>query len=98
MRYRIPRTAIAVVAAILLSACAIIPEKVAVDYVPDGAVTPVAGAKAVLLTVSASDRRTQHADRISTKKNFVGMEMARIAADDDVVDLVRRSVERGLRA
>jgi uncharacterized lipoprotein YajG len=98
MRYRIPRTAVAVVVAVLLSACAVIPGKVAIDYVPDGPVTPVAGAKAVLLTVSASDQRMQHADRISTKKNFYGMDMARIVADNDVVDLVRRSVERGLRA
>ena len=98
MRFRIPRMAVAVVVAALLSGCAIIPENVAIDYVPDGPVTPVAGARAVLLTVSASDQRTRHGDRVSTKKNFIDMEMASIAADDDVVDLVRRSVERGLRA
>lgn len=98
MRYRIPRTAVAIVVAVLLSACAFMPGTAAIDYVPDGPVTPVAGAKAVLLTVSASDQRMQHADRISTKKSFAGIEMARIVADNDVVDLVRRSVERGLRA
>jgi uncharacterized lipoprotein YajG len=98
MSYRIPRTAVAVVVAVLLSACAFMPDKVAIDYVPDGPVTPVAGAKAVLLTVSASDQRLQLADRISTKKNFYGTDMAKIVADNDVVDLVRRSVERGLRA
>jgi uncharacterized lipoprotein YajG len=98
MSYRLLRTTVPVVVASLLSACALIPDKVAIDYVPDGPVTPVAGAKAVLLTVNASDRRTQHADRISTKRNFAGMEMARIDSDNDVVDLVRRNVESGLRA
>ena len=45
MRFRIPRTALAVAVAVLLSGCAIIPEKVSIDYVPDGPVTPVAGAR-----------------------------------------------------
>lgn len=44
---------------------------------------------------AARDRQTQLADRVSTKKNGYGMEMARIISTNDVVlDLVRASVER----
>jgi uncharacterized lipoprotein YajG len=91
------RTVIAVVAAAVTSACAIIPEKIAIDDVPDRPVAPVAGAQAVRLTLSASDRRGFYTDRISTKRNYLNMEMARIGAANDVVDLVRGAVERGLR-
>ena len=60
--------------------------------------TPVAGAEAVSLSVTGVDRRTQYADRISTKKNTYGMELARIVAENDVVEVVRGGVERELKA
>jgi uncharacterized lipoprotein YajG len=97
MRHRTAWTVIAVVATVVLSACAIIPEKVRIDYVPDRPVSPVVGAQAVLLTVGASDRRSVYTDRISTKRNYLNMELARIGAANDLVDLVRGAVERGLR-
>jgi uncharacterized lipoprotein YajG len=92
------RAAAAVVAAGLLSACALSEDKVPVDYIPNAGVTPVTGADAVSLTVTGVDRRTQYTDRISTKKNGYGMEMARIVATNDVVEVVRSGVERELKA
>jgi uncharacterized lipoprotein YajG len=94
----IVRTATAVIAVGLLSACALSEDKVPVDYIPNIGVTPVAGAQAVSLTVTGVDRRTQYTDRISTKKNGYGMEMARIIATNDVVEVVRSGVERELKA
>jgi uncharacterized lipoprotein YajG len=92
------RTAAAVVAAGLLSACAITEDKVPVDYVANTGVTSVVGAEAISLTVTGTDRRAQYVDRISTKKNGYGMEMARIVATNDVVEVVRGGVERELKA
>jgi uncharacterized lipoprotein YajG len=92
------RTAFAVLAAVLLSACAITEDKVPVDYIPNTGVTPVAGAETVSIMVTGADLRSQYVDRISTKKNGYGMEMARIVATNDVVELVRGAVERELKA
>lgn len=92
------RTAVAVVAAGLLSACAITEDKVPVDYMANTGVMPVTGAQAISLTVTGADRRAQYVDRISTKKNGYGMEMARIVATNDVVEVVRGGVERELKA
>ncbi|HYC64927.1 MAG TPA: YajG family lipoprotein, partial [Reyranellaceae bacterium] len=39
----------------------------------------------------------QYADRISTKKNTYGMEMARIVASNDVPTVVRQALEQELR-
>ncbi len=92
------RTVIAVVAAGFLSACALSEDKVPVDYIPNTGVAPLVGAEAISLTVTGTDRRTQYVDRISTKKNGYGMEMARIIATNDVVEVVRGGVERELKA
>jgi uncharacterized lipoprotein len=98
MKRRVGRAAIAIVVAGLLSACAISEDKVPVDYVANTGVTPVAGAEAISVTVTGVDGRSQYVDRISTKKNGYGMEMARIVATNDVVEVVRGGVERELKA
>jgi uncharacterized lipoprotein len=93
------RSIFAVVAAGLMVGCALSEDKVPVDYVPDP--TPrasVAGAEGVTLSLTAADKRTQYNDRIGTKKNAYGMEMARIVSTNNVVDLVRTSLEQELKA
>lgn len=92
------RAAIAALAAGLMSACALSEDKVPVDYVPNEGVARVAGAETISLTVASADKRSQYVDRISTKKNGYGMEMARIIATNDVVEVVRGGVERELKA
>jgi uncharacterized lipoprotein YajG len=92
------RAALAVLAAGSLAACALSEDKVPVDYLANAGVMPVAGAEAVTLTVTGADRRTQYMDRIGTKKNGYGMEMARIVSTNDVVELVRGAVELELKA
>lgn len=98
MRRQLLRMVAALFAVACLGACALSEDKVAVDYVPVDGTEAVAGAPAVTLEVSASDQRAQYRDRIGTKKNGYGMEMARIVATNDVVDLVRSGVEQGLKA
>jgi len=98
MKRGVLQAAIAVLAAGMLSACALSEDKVPVEYVVNTGVAPVPGAQMVSLTVTGADRRTQYTDRISTKKNGYGMEMARIVATNDVVEVVRGGVERELRA
>ena len=92
------RVAIAIAIAGLVCACALSESKVPIDYIANTDVAPVAGAEAVSLSVTGVDRRTQYVDRISTKKNSYGMEMARIVAENDVVEVVRGGVERELKA
>ena len=93
------RSIVAVVAAGLMVGCALSEDKVPVDYVPDPTPrAPVAGAANVTLSLTATDKRTQYNDRIGTKKNGYGMEMARIVSTNNVVDLVRTSLEQELKA
>jgi len=91
---------VAVAAAWALSACALTEDKVPVDYVSAGGpeTGALAGAADVAIVLTATDQRTVFADRISTKKNGYGMEMARIVATNDVVELVRSSLEMELKA
>src|SRR5262245_57907088 len=89
----------AVAAGALMGGCAIAEDRVPVDYQPDP--TPraaVPGAANVALSLSAVDKRIQYNDRIGTKKNGYGMEMARIVSTNSVVDLVRTSLEQELKA
>jgi uncharacterized lipoprotein YajG len=93
------RSIVAVVAAGLMVGCALSEDKVPVDYVPDPTLrAPVAGAANVTLSLTATDKRAQYNDRIGTKKNGYGMEMARIVSTNNVVDLVRTSLEQELKA
>ena len=86
------------VVAVGVGACALTEDKVAIDYLPPEAAAPVTGAAAVTLEVKGTDERQQYRDRIGTKKNGYGMEMARITATNDVVEVVRSGIERGLKA
>jgi len=93
------RAIVASAVAWLAAGCAVVEDKVPIDYVSQvSAPAPVPGAENVLITVSARDRRAQLGDRVSTKKNGYGMEMARIVSANDVVDLVRTSVESEFKA
>lgn len=99
MSSRMLRLIVAMVSAWLIAGCALTEDKVPIDYVSQvGTPAPISGAEDVLLTLSAQDRRTQLADRVSTKKNGYGMEMARIVSTNNVVDLVRIALESEFKA
>lgn len=85
--------------AAMLSACALTTELIDVPYQPDAAqVAPVPGAAAEIVAVDASDARTSYRDRVSTKKNGYGMEMAAITASNDIPSTVADAIKHELSA
>ncbi len=84
--------------ALLVSGCALTTDKIDVPYQQLGAVSTMAGASAASVSVTAQDGRTSHRDRVGTKKNGYGMEMAPIVATNDIPQTVASAVEQTLRA
>ncbi len=84
--------------ALLVSGCALTTDKIDVPYQQLGVVSPVAGASAASVLVLAQDGRASHRDRVSTKKNGYGMEMAPIVATNDIPKTVAGALEQTLRA
>jgi uncharacterized lipoprotein YajG len=80
-----------------LGGCTNAPERVDISYRAGTGVAAVPGAERVDLTIVASDRRTTDRDRISAMKNGRGMDATPIAANQDVVDVVRRAVATELQ-
>ncbi|WP_170979645.1 YajG family lipoprotein, partial [Roseomonas sp. HF4] len=70
---------------LVTGACALERDYVDVRYGPARYATPVPGAGAVAVAVAARDARTARQDRVSSKINGYGMEMAPIVANNDVV-------------
>jgi len=91
------RFALLAALALLASGCALTTDKIDVPYQQLGAVSPVAGASAASVSVTAQDGRSAHRDRVSTKKNGYGMEMAPIIATNDIPQTVAGAVEQTLR-
>ena len=82
----------------VVSGCALTTEPIDIPYTPSAARAPAPGATAVTVAVSASDARTSYRDRVSSKKNGFGMEMAPIVATNDIVQTVRAAVAQELHA
>jgi len=80
--------------AVLLAGCALTEDQVAVQYNAPANTTRIQDAALVAVSVTAQDGRVSYRDRVSTKKNGYGMEMAKIVASNDVVELVRGAVEK----
>ena len=71
-------------------------EQVDIPYQP--AAAAVQGASGVRVDVAATDSRTTYRDRVSSKKNGYGMEMAAIVAKADVPASVAEAFRRELTA
>jgi uncharacterized lipoprotein YajG len=84
--------------AFLTSACALTTDRIDVPYQTLATARPVAGASAASVSVVAHDGRTVYQDRVSTKKNGYGMEMAPIMANNDIPQTVGLAVEQELKA
>ena len=87
--------AIALTAA-LLSGCAITEDKILVRYTAPAYISVADGASAVTLQIVSVDGRVANRDRVATKKNGYGMEMAKIVASNDVVREVGDAVQAEL--
>jgi uncharacterized lipoprotein YajG len=82
----------------LTSACAFTTDRIDVPYQSTNNAAPIVGASAATLSVAANDARTTYRDRVSTKKNGYGMEMAAIIATNDIPQTVGKAIEQELRA
>jgi uncharacterized lipoprotein len=92
------RTTFALALAAALSACALTTDYVDISYQPAGTAAPVDGAAAAKVAVKATDARTSHLDRVGSKKNGFGAEMAPIVSNTDIVETTRRAIESELAA
>ena len=81
-----------------VSGCALTVDNIEVPYQPLAARPPTPGASSVTIAVKATDERTTYRDRVSSKKNGYGMEMAAIVATNDVVQTLRAGVAQELAA
>ena len=92
------RPILCLLAALAVSGCALTTDEIDVPYVPGGARAAAPGASAVTVAVSATDARTSYRDRVSTKRNGYGMEMAPIVATNNVIETLRSAVAQELTA
>lgn len=76
----------------LASGCALTKDYVVLSYDPQTNVEKIKGADGVKVKVEISDIRTIR-DKVSSKKNSYGMEMAPIIAQNDVVNLLKKAIE-----
>jgi len=85
-----------VIAIATLDGCAASKDYISVNYTPQMNVIALGGAEYVSVHVDVSDVRSVH-DRVGSKKNGYGMEMAAIVATNDVPTLVKTSIEQELK-
>lgn len=90
------RVIVCALLAALVSGCALTEDSIAVKYSAPSNISVVQGAQDVTISVTAADGRVSNRDRVSTKKNGYGMEMAKITASNDVVAEVSQAVQAEL--
>ena len=76
--------------------CALTKDSVNLEYISQKNVAKVSGADKVTVTVSLEDIRTIK-DKVSSKKNGYGMEMAAIVSNNDVAELVKGAITEELQ-
>lgn len=82
-------------ALLLLGGCALTPEKIDVGYAPSVNVQKVSGAENIHASLIVNDVRTNK-DRVASKTNAYGTEMAAISTNQDLVSLVRDALRAEL--
>lgn len=87
---------LAVALAAMVSGCALTEDSIAINYAAPANLSVVPGASNVTVRVVPADGRVSNRDRVSTKKNGYGMEMAKITAANDVVGEVGKAVQTEL--
>jgi uncharacterized lipoprotein len=80
----------------LVSGCALTEDSIPVTYSAPASISVVPGANLITVSVAPKDGRVANRDRVATKKNGYGMEMAKITASNDVVAEVGKAVEAEL--
>jgi uncharacterized lipoprotein len=99
VRGELLRVIVALSIGLLLGACALAPETIDINYASHPAASPTReGAAGGLVELRTIDGRLSHRDRVGTKKNGYGVELARITASRGPLDLVRNAVQQELTA
>ncbi|MCC6919209.1 MAG: hypothetical protein IT548_08390 [Alphaproteobacteria bacterium] len=97
--FRVVKFAAIAAVALSLSACALTEDEITLAYAPPaGTVATTPGAEQVSVGVNATDERMQYQDRVSSKKNGYGMEMAAIRSTNSPIDLLKATLEQELSA
>jgi uncharacterized lipoprotein YajG len=85
-------------ALVMASGCALTEDQIPVNYRAPANLSVAKGASEVTVSVTSKDDRASNKDRVSSKKNGYGMEMAPIKAQNDVVVLTQQAVEKELES
>lgn len=80
---------------IALGGCALTPEKIDIAYTPTVGAQAIPGAGNVRIDVIVNDVRKDK-ERVASKSNGYGMEMAAISSNQDIVVLVRDALKNEL--
>ncbi len=81
-----------------LSGCALTTENIDLSYTPQPGVAKIAGADNITVSVQVNDQRQDRSNKVSSKKNGFGMEMAPILANEDITVTIRRAIEQELQS
>jgi uncharacterized lipoprotein len=93
---QLPCFAACLTAIAVLNGCAASKDYISVGYTPQANVSALPGAEHVSVTVEVTDVRSIH-DRVGSKKNGYGMEMAAIISTNDIPTVVKTSIQQELR-
>lgn len=85
----------AILLVLALGGCALTPEKIDIAYAPTVGASAIPGAENVHLDVIVNDVRKDK-ERVASKSNGYGMEMASISLNQDIVALVRDALKNEL--
>jgi uncharacterized lipoprotein YajG len=98
VRGELLRAIAALSVALLLGACALAPETIDINYASRSTASPAQQGVGNLVELRTIDGRVSHRDRVGTKKNGYGVELARITASRSPLEVVRNSVQQELTA
>ena len=76
-----------------MSGCALTVDKIDIPYEGKANISVVKGAEKVYIKVEGFDKRSVYKDRVGTKKNGYGMEMASIVSTNDISKTFAEAVE-----
>jgi uncharacterized lipoprotein YajG len=85
-----------VVMLVLLTGCAMTPDRAHIVYTPRQAVSPLPGADKINVRVALRDSRPVAPNQVGHKSNVYGMEMAAITSVGSVPDMVTKALEQEL--
>jgi uncharacterized lipoprotein len=89
---------LALALALFLPGCALTVDKIDVPYQGRANISVVEGADKVVVDVKNEDKRTVYKDRVGTKKNGYGMEMASIVPTNDIAQTFSDAISTELES